>query len=114
MEHPKFGVRFGYALWLHHLRTGRALQWSKIGAAIGRSGQAVSAWPDAEEAPTDWRIQQPLAELLEVSSDWLIKNDGTPPLPELYSFWEAARNPAKPMTGFKKAGAPAVARRKSS
>lgn len=101
----RFGHRFGFALWLHHLRTGRALPWSKIGEAVGRTGQAVSAWPEQEEAPTDWKIQEPLSQLLGASVEWLIKDQGEPPMPDLWDVWLRTRQKedrarAKEMSGF--------------
>lgn len=115
MAPSRFGHRFGYALWLHHLRSGRVLPWAKIGEAVGRSGQAVSAWPELEDAPTDWRIQEPLSELLSASVDWLIKDEGEPPMPDLWKVWIAERRRAQrmPASAFKEAGKKPAAKKQA-
>jgi hypothetical protein len=86
-----FGSRFGYARWLYHLRAGAAPTHAEIAREVNRTGPAVSAWGDADEAPVDYRVHAPLAEFLEVDEAWLVKNVGEPPRPELWQAWRAAR-----------------------
>lgn len=91
-----FSERFGYARWLRHLATGEAPGFAEVGRAVERTGQAVSAWSSAEEAPVDWRVHGPLARFLDVEENWLIKNVGEPPLPDLWRVWTGVRRKSAP------------------
>jgi hypothetical protein len=90
-----FGVRFGYARWLYHLRTGSSPGHAEIGREIGRTGPAVSGWMDAADAPIDWRVHTPLAEFLGIDESWLVRGQGDTPRPELWEAWLAARRQAQ-------------------
>lgn len=86
MSEPPFGTRLGYAMWLYHLTTGRAPAFAKIGEAVGRTGQAVSAWLERPSAP-DYALHKPLARFLEVSLTWLVDGEEDPPHPDLWPVW---------------------------
>jgi hypothetical protein len=88
-----FAERFGFARWLRFLATGEASSFAEIGRAVDRTGQAVSAWSSAGDAPTDWRVHEPLAAFLSVEDAWLVKNAGEPPRADLWAVWIAARRP---------------------
>lgn len=94
MKPSGFGSRFGYARWLYHLRTGSAPTHAEIAREVKRTGPAVSAWVEADDAPVDYRVHAPLAEFLEVDEAWLVKNAGEPPRAELWQAWRAARERA--------------------
>lgn len=87
-----FALRFGYAGWLLHLKRGDAPGFAEIGRKVTRTGQAVSAWAAAAEAPTDYRVHRPLAEFLEVDEAWLVRGEGEPPRAELWTAWIRARS----------------------
>lgn len=90
MEHS-FGIRLGYARWLKHLRDGWAPGHAEIGKAVGRTGQAVRGWAQLDDAPTDYRIHEPLVEFLGIDETWLIRGDGDAPKPDLWKEWTRAR-----------------------
>lgn len=96
LAHSTFALRFGYAVWLLHLKRGDAPGFAEIGRAVTRTGQAVSAWAVAEEAPVDYRVHGPLAAFLSVEEGWLVKNVGDPPRPDLWKAWTEARALADP------------------
>jgi hypothetical protein len=103
VAHSPFSVRFGYALWIQHLKRGEVPGWAEIGRAVTRTGQAVSAWATAAEAPVDYRVHAPLAEFLEVDEAWLVKNVGEPPQPDLWQTWRAARAIRQPPVALRRA-----------
>lgn len=96
MARSTFAERFGYAGWLYHLRTGRAPTFASIASATGRTGVTVSSWASADDAPSDWRVHQPLAECLGVEELWLIRDEGAAPEPKLWTLWIDARRAGKP------------------
>lgn len=92
MIEETFGARFGYLRWLRFLRDGDAASWAEIGRAIGRTGQAISAWGSMREVPTDYRLHRPLLDYFELKDgEWLIEGRGNPPMPDLWSVWLQAR-----------------------
>lgn len=91
MARSAFGERFGYALWLYHLRAGRAPTFSAVGKAARRSGVAVSAWLKMETAPDKASLREPLPKYLHVPETWLFAGDGEPPRPELWEAWITER-----------------------
>lgn len=95
VAHSQFYERLGFARWLAHLRTGVAPTHAEIARAVSRTGPAVGAWMSEAEPPSDYRVHGPLAEYLEVEGDWLIRDVGEPPRPELWAAWLEARRPAR-------------------
>lgn len=112
MAESNFALRLGYAGWLLHLKRGEAPGFAEIGRAVTRTGQAVSAWAGADEAPTDYRVHRPLAAFLQVEEGWLIRGEGEPPRPELWKAWTVARQSdvGGPIPGVRDVPAGAVER----
>lgn len=103
MAPSSFGERFGYALWLFHLRTGKPARYSVVGAKAGRTGEAIGAWLKAAKAPDAHSIRDPTAKYLGVGADWLFDGKGEVPEPDLWARWQAARRRPRPVqaTGAK-------------
>jgi hypothetical protein len=99
-----FGSRFGYARWLYHLRHAAAPTHAEIARAVNRTGPAVSAWAEVDEAPVDYRVHEPLADFLEVDEAWLVKNVGDPPRADLWEAWRSARAIKQPPEALRRAG----------
>lgn len=94
MARSVFAERFGYVIWLAHLRTGTAPSFAEIGRAIGGlTGQAVSGWADREKPPANYELHKPLATFFGVSIDWLIGGEGEAPQKELWEIWLRERRP---------------------
>lgn len=110
----RFAERFGYSRWLYHLIHGVAPAHSEIGRAVSRTGPAVYGWMDMDEPPNDYRVHAPLAEFLGVSEEWLIKNQGEPPRPDLWKAWIAERRRAErmPASAFREPGKKPVAKKR--
>jgi hypothetical protein len=87
-----FGERFGYALWLFHLRTGKPASNRAVGLEAGRTGEAIAAWLRAPKAPDAHSIRAPTARFLGVDADWLFDEKGDPPRPDLWDAWTKARH----------------------
>lgn len=92
MARSAFGERFGYALWLYHLRAGRAPTFRAIGEAVKRSGEAVAAWLKMENAPDKASLREPLPKHLHVPEDWLFEGEGEAPRADLWHAWIEERH----------------------
>lgn len=101
VTHSTFAERFGYALWIKHLRDGDAPSFAEIGRAVDRTGPAVSAWRNSEEPPPDYRVHPPMAAYFDIDERWLIRDEGVAPEPELWTRWlrERRRRGAKQSRG---------------
>jgi hypothetical protein len=97
-QSSRFSLRIGYAGWLLHLRRGEPVGFAEIGRAVGRTGQAVSGWFRAPHPPVDYRVHAALAGFLGVDADWLVRDAGDPPRPELWAAWTATRKDDQPLS----------------
>lgn len=66
---------------------GSAPGWAEIGRAVGRSGVGVSYWQDNDEAPSDYKVHEPLAAFFGADAAWLIHGKGKPPNSDLWAVW---------------------------
>lgn len=105
MAPSRFADRLGYVRWLYHLVHGAAPTHAAIGAAVGRSGVAVSYWMDETDAPTDYRLHAPLSAFFGAQERWLVRGEGDPPRPELWAAWmkERTRVARMPVASFRPA-----------
>jgi len=91
VKHSRFSDRLGFARWIYHLKRGESPSKSEIARAVDRTGPAVLAWMDLDEAPTDYRVHEPLADFFGVDKEWIISEKGDPPHKELWDAWMAER-----------------------
>lgn len=98
-----FAERFAYARWLASGRTGEEPSQTRIAKAVGRTQPSVAEWYSRKKPPADWEVHEPLAQLLEVSAGWLVRDEEAPPEPQLWAWWFAQRHGhrAKPGTGMR-------------
>lgn len=92
---PTFAERLAYARFLHHLLTGEAPSNAAIARAAGRANAWVTEVVRRDEAPTDYRVHRPIAELLGVGEAWLFRGEGGPPEPDLWARWLEQRTAEK-------------------
>jgi transcriptional regulator with XRE-family HTH domain len=85
-------LRLGYLRWLFHLLLGEAPSHAEIGKAVGVTGQAVSGWMKRETAPTDYDSVKALVAYFGADERWLVKGEGEPSRPDLWSVWLRARS----------------------
>lgn len=86
-EGANFGVRMRYAIFLQGWLTGTEPTQTAIAEAVDRTQPAVRDWLDREGPPTDYRIHQPLADVLHVPRTWLIDGQGDPPDAAMWAVW---------------------------
>lgn len=91
MEHSTFSERLAYARLLHHFFAGEPVGNAEIGRVVNHSGQWVTGIADKDSPPKDFNVQKPIAELLGVRAEWLFKNEGEPPRPEMWKLWIRVR-----------------------
>ncbi len=62
--------------------------FAEIGRAVGRTGQAVSAWATADEPPPGpLDFYDRVADYLGADVRWLFQREGEPPQPALWAVW---------------------------
>lgn len=86
-----FAERLAFARLVHHYRSGESPGNAEIGRAVERTGPWVTKWAKSSEPPTDFRVHAPLAAFLGVEERWLIRDQGDPPMVELWRRWLADR-----------------------
>lgn len=96
VSRPTFAERLAYALLLFYWRRGRELSQKALAEAVSRTGPTVAEWYDRAEPPKDWQVHAPMARVLDVPESWLIRGQGDPPRPHLWTEWLAERRAVAP------------------
>lgn len=93
-----FAERLAFARLVYHYRTGKSPGNADLGRAVKRTQPWATKWAASDTPPTDYRVHAPLAAFLQVDERWLIRGEGEPPMPDLWTTWRSQRVPPKDVT----------------
>jgi hypothetical protein len=88
---PGFSDRLAYARWVRQLdRRGEETD-AEFARNAGVGAKWLSKWKDSVEPPSRMNELRPVASYVGADVVWLWSGEGTPPRPNLWAEWIAAR-----------------------